>query len=89
MADLDDIDRRIVATLQAEGRLPIVQGNESLLTQCFSNLIGNALTHGREGSAIQVRLNGEAAAKEAGKMRLEGKDYVVKDGDVMHFRFAN
>ncbi len=26
-------------------------------------------------------------AKEAGKMRLEGKEYVVKDGDVMHFRF--
>ncbi len=30
---------------------------------------------------------GERGAKEAGKMRLEGKDYVVKDGDVMHFRF--
>jgi ribosome-binding ATPase YchF (GTP1/OBG family) len=34
-----------------------------------------------------VNLSGEQAAKEAGKMRLEGKDYVVKDGDVMHFRF--
>jgi len=34
-----------------------------------------------------VRLNGEPGAKEAGKMRLEGKDYVVRDGDVMHFRF--
>jgi GTP-binding protein YchF len=34
-------------------------------------------------------LNGEGGAKEAGKMRLEGKDYVVADGDVMHFRFAN
>jgi GTP-binding protein YchF len=34
-----------------------------------------------------VRLGGETAAKEAGKMRLEGKDYVVQDGDVMHFRF--
>jgi len=31
--------------------------------------------------------NGEAGAKEAGKWRLEGKDYVVADGDVMHFRF--
>ena len=30
---------------------------------------------------------GEQGAKESGKMRLEGKDYVVKDGDVMHFRF--
>jgi hypothetical protein len=34
-----------------------------------------------------VNLGGEQASKEAGKMRLEGKDYVVKDGDVMHFRF--
>ena len=33
--------------------------------------------------------NGETGAKEAGKMRLEGKDYIVKDGDVLHFRFAN
>ncbi|MGD9868837.1 MAG: redox-regulated ATPase YchF [Hyphomicrobiales bacterium] len=32
---------------------------------------------------------GETGAREAGKMRLEGKDYVVRDGDVMHFRFAN
>lgn len=28
-----------------------------------------------------------AAAKEAGKVRLEGKEYIVKDGDVIHFRF--
>jgi ribosome-binding ATPase YchF (GTP1/OBG family) len=29
----------------------------------------------------------EAKVKEAGKMRVEGKEYVVQDGDVMHFRF--
>jgi GTP-binding protein YchF len=34
-----------------------------------------------------VRCGGEIGAKEAGKMRLEGKDYVVQEGDVMHFRF--
>jgi hypothetical protein len=34
-----------------------------------------------------VALKGEHGAKEAGKMRLEGKEYVVHDGDVMHFRF--
>ena len=34
-----------------------------------------------------VALNGEQGAKEAGKWRLEGKDYVVKEGDVVHFRF--
>ncbi|MGO9008287.1 MAG: redox-regulated ATPase YchF [Beijerinckiaceae bacterium] len=36
-----------------------------------------------------VACNGEAGAREAGKFRLEGKDYIVADGDVMHFRFAN
>ena len=34
-----------------------------------------------------ITLNGEAGARDAGKMRLEGKEYVVQDGDVMHFRF--
>lgn len=34
-----------------------------------------------------IEYNGEAGAKEAGKLRLEGKDYIVKDGDVLHFRF--
>jgi GTP-binding protein YchF len=34
-----------------------------------------------------VACRGEQGAKEAGKMRLEGREYVVKDGDVMHFRF--
>jgi hypothetical protein len=35
-----------------------------------------------------VTLGGEAGARDAGKFRLEGKDYVVADGDVVHFRFA-
>ncbi len=34
-----------------------------------------------------IACNGEQGAKEAGKLRLEGKDYIVQDGDVMHFRF--
>ena len=34
-----------------------------------------------------VTLGGEQGAREAGRMRMEGKDYVVQDGDVMHFRF--
>jgi hypothetical protein len=34
-----------------------------------------------------VNLNGEVGARAAGKMRLEGKEYVVQDGDVMNFRF--
>jgi ribosome-binding ATPase YchF (GTP1/OBG family) len=38
--------------------------------------------------ADYVKNNGEVGAKEAGKFRLEGKEYVVLDGDVMHFRFA-
>ncbi|MEQ1616870.1 MAG: redox-regulated ATPase YchF [Terricaulis sp.] len=36
-----------------------------------------------------VACKGEQGAKEAGKMRLEGKDYIVREGDVMHFRFSS
>jgi len=39
--------------------------------------------------ADYVAYKGEAGCRDAGKMRLEGKEYVVQDGDVMHFRFAN
>ncbi|NWG26889.1 MAG: redox-regulated ATPase YchF [Pseudorhodoplanes sp.] len=35
-----------------------------------------------------IALGGEAGARDGGKLRLEGKDYVVADGDVLHFRFA-
>ncbi len=35
-----------------------------------------------------VKLGGEAKVKEAGKFRLEGKEYIVQDGDIMHFRFS-
>jgi GTP-binding protein YchF len=35
-----------------------------------------------------VHFDGEAGARDAGRMRLEGREYIVRDGDVMHFRFA-
>ncbi|MBT4203211.1 MAG: DUF933 domain-containing protein, partial [Rhodobiaceae bacterium] len=34
-----------------------------------------------------VEFNGESGSRDAGKLRQEGKDYVVKNGDVMHFLF--
>ncbi|HEY6515087.1 MAG TPA: DUF933 domain-containing protein, partial [Steroidobacteraceae bacterium] len=34
-----------------------------------------------------VGLRGEAGARDAGKLRLEGKEYVMREGDVVHFRF--
>jgi ribosome-binding ATPase YchF (GTP1/OBG family) len=35
-----------------------------------------------------VRLGSEAKCREAGKLRAEGRDYVVKDGDILHIRFS-
>jgi ribosome-binding ATPase YchF (GTP1/OBG family) len=35
-----------------------------------------------------IAIGSETKCKEAGKLRLEGKDYIVKDGDIIHFRFA-
>ncbi|MBQ7213992.1 MAG: DUF933 domain-containing protein, partial [Bacteroidales bacterium] len=37
--------------------------------------------------ADYVQLRSEAACRDAGKIATEGKDYVVQDGDIMHFRF--
>ena len=34
-----------------------------------------------------MKLGGEAKCREAGKLAIEGKEYTVRDGDVMHFRF--
>ena len=34
-----------------------------------------------------IQYNGEAGARDKGKLRIEGKDYLVKDGDILHFRF--
>jgi ribosome-binding ATPase YchF (GTP1/OBG family) len=34
-----------------------------------------------------IEHGGEAGAKDAGKLRVEGKDYIAKDGDIFHFRF--
>ena len=36
-----------------------------------------------------IKYRGEAGARDAGRLRLEGKDYIVQEGDVLHFRFAN
>ena len=34
-----------------------------------------------------IQCNGETGARDKGKLRIEGKDYLVKDGDILHFRF--
>jgi signal transduction histidine kinase len=47
------------ADIQIEGDLPVVLGNESLLTQCFSNLIGNAVKFVASGTRPQVRVRAE------------------------------
>jgi ribosome-binding ATPase YchF (GTP1/OBG family) len=39
------------------------------------------------GFSDYLKYEGESGAKSAGKLRLEGKEYVVQDGDVVHFRF--
>ena len=41
----------------------------------------------RNAYADYIACGGESGAREAGKWRLEGKDYIVQEGDVMHFRF--
>src|SRR6266850_83927 len=64
-----------------------------LLTAKPAMYVANVSEHGFKDNPLLAKVeeyvagNGEQGAKEAGKLRLEGKDYVVRDGDVMHFRF--
>ena len=50
-----------------------------------------AALHGISAETISfddfVKFGGEAGARDAGKLRLEGKEYIVREGDVLHFRF--
>ena len=55
---------------------------------CISLFYAN---HGNEFCVFvfstDINYKNEIKVKEAGKLKIEGKDYIVKDGDVMHFRF--
>ena len=53
----------------------------------FSPMASPALSYHTYEALNTAAYKGEAGAKEAGKMRAEGKEYVVKDGDVMNFLF--
>ncbi len=53
----------------------------------YDDFVACGSAAGASGSAT-TRLSAEAAAKERGKLRLEGKEYLVQDGDLMHFRFS-
>ena len=46
-----------------------------------------SLINGTNKFDYTIKEKYEAKVKEAGKMRIEGKEYIVQDGDVMHFRF--
>ena len=54
-------------------------------------MVGVALLFHGGGATVAfadfIACGGEQGAKEAGKMRLEGADYLVRDGDIFHFRF--
>ena len=80
-------DRRKPAARRAEavpkGKPPQAAQREDRVRRCGCVLPQRS---GRPGHALS---GGEAGARDAGKLRLEGKEYVVADGDVMHFRFNN
>jgi PAS domain S-box-containing protein len=54
-----------MADIEIDGRLPVVQGNESLLTQCFSNLLGNAVKFVAPGRKAKVRVWADVASPVA------------------------
>jgi len=61
------------ADIEIEGRLPLVNGNEALLTQCFSNLLGNAVKFVKPGVRAHVRIRPEPGA-QSGRVRIWVED---------------
>ena len=57
------------------------------ILECDSHYSILAVRRALNPGGTYITLGGEAGAREAGKLRLEGKEYIVADGDVMHFRF--
>jgi signal transduction histidine kinase len=73
---LDTYPEFQAAQITIAGKLPLVMGNEAGLTQCFSNLIGNAVKFGRPGTRAKVRIGGEVLADghHSGWVRLSVED---------------
>ena len=58
-----------------------------LLLGGYNVTVVDNMTSARSDVEDFIKNNGWLKSKEAGKMRLEGKDYIVKDGDILNFRF--
>ena len=66
----------------------IIEGKQDYCDVCVAEMKGSRLQFADlEDEELEAELESEAAIREAGRMRMEGKEYVVQDGDVMHFRF--
>jgi len=78
---MSDINKEILVVGLGSMGLGIAQ---SLLREGYK-------VYGQDKNSIQtdkfIKNGGEKGAKEAGKLRSEGKEYIVQDGDVMHFLF--
>src|SRR5208283_5291403 len=70
--------------IQIEGPLPIVLGNEAALTQCFSNLLGNAVKFVAPGVAPRIRVWAEEVRNAQCGMRNEPADERHESGDEQH-----
>ena len=82
---------RLVKSWGGARSWPREAGTKSPASGGVTNTDSEKAKFGAETIAFDdyVANKGEAGAREAGKFRLEGKEYVVADGDVLHFRFAN
>jgi PAS domain S-box-containing protein len=75
------------AEIRLEEPLPVVLGNESLLTQCFSNLLGNAVKFVAPGARPQIRVRAEPASEQSVRIWVEDNGVGIPDG-VRHRLFG-
>ena len=81
----DETNKKIIQAVNSKKK-----DVHNLIDQLHLNVFENSTGKSNEVE-FETKVNGflNAAAKDAGKIRLEGKEYEVKDGDIMNFRFNN
>jgi hypothetical protein len=90
--------QQIIDKLEGKSLKPVylLHGNEPFYVDQFVNKILDIAIPDFEKGFIRaeviayddfIHYGSEAACREVGKLRVEGKEYIVKDGDCMHFRF--
>ena len=89
IASVNEVNKRIVTVPTSEIEVVAISTANASGTFIEGDVRYIRITNLDDTNHVTLTFKNENAIKEAGKLRLEGKDYIVQDGDIVHFRFKN